>query len=203
MTKTTWFILIVSSVLVAACGGDDDAQGRTNVAPGDPFGNYDEMQVSVIGGSTVPGADSGGAAPAPGGGTVLVGRPEGDISESEFCISDSLCEVPPVDQSNFCERDGGPVDLIYVDGELVQTICYPPAEDPDRPLEVVDGTTPGDIDIVQNANRTTVVFDPATNGTPIEGDVNVDGNNVAIYGNGPDETILDGRSRAARASRDS
>jgi hypothetical protein len=51
---------------------------------------------------------------------------------------------------------------------------------------------PGDIDIVQMANRTTVTFDPATDGMPIKGNIAVDGNNVAIYGNGPDNTIIDG-----------
>ena len=84
------------------------------------------------------------------------------------------------------------MDLIYVDGELVETICYPPATDPERPTLEIDSTMPGDIDVVQNANKTTITFDPATDGMPITGNISVDGNNVAIYGNGPDNTIIDG-----------
>jgi len=189
-------VLFLAFALIAngaACSSDEGASGQTNVAPGDPFGNYDSGNVSVIGAAdpASSGAPDSGEAPASTG-TVLVGTPEGgDVSVTPVCI-DGLCEVPPVDSSNWCERDGGPVDLIYVDGELVETICYPPADDPNRPTVNVDGTMPGDIDVAQNANKTTVTFDPATNGMPIEGDLSVDGNNVAIYGNGPDNTIIDG-----------
>jgi hypothetical protein len=126
-----------------------------------------------------------------GSSQVLVGTPDGDVRATEVCVSDTLCEVPE-DTSDFCEREGGPVDLIFVDGVLVDQVCYPPADDPERPVVVLDGTESGDLEIVQMANKTTVVIDPSTNGIPIEGDVVVDGNNVAIYGNGPDNTILDG-----------
>ncbi|MGD8862043.1 MAG: hypothetical protein PVI30_18675 [Myxococcales bacterium] len=184
---------------LALFGCSDDDSHAVELAPGDPFGAYEDMNVSVIGADAPDEAvgspetsDAGAAPDAPGGAPILVGTPDGDVSEAEVCISDTLCEVPPVDSSNWCERDGGPVDLIYVDGELVDTICYPPADDPDRPVEVIETTDPGDIEVAQMANRTTVVIDPATDGMPIEGDLTVEGNNVAIYGNGPDNTILDG-----------
>ena len=196
--------LIVSIVLsLTACSGDDDeaADGKIEVMEGDPFGNYNPGGVTVIGEGDQPsvsasGTAGSGAAEPPAEGQVLVGTPEGDVSvaDSEVCISDTLCEVPPVDASNWCANDDGPtgpVDLIYVDGVLVETICYPPSDDPDRPTETVTSTT-GDVDIVQMSNNTTVVFDPATNGMALEGDLSVDGNNVAIFGNGPDETIIDG-----------
>jgi hypothetical protein len=86
----------------------------------------------------------------------------------------------------FCERDGGPYDIIVVDGEVVDVICYPPADD--GQTTVVDGD--GDIAVPQNENNTTVTFDEATDGTPIEGDLVIDGNNVAVYGNGIDETVI-------------
>jgi hypothetical protein len=182
---------------LAGCSSSHDESEGVEVAPGDPFGNYDSGNVSVIGeadeepppAASEPDPDE----PPTSTGTVLVGTPEGegDVGEMAVCV-DGLCSVPPVDTSNWCERDGGPVDLIYVDGVLVETICYPPADDPDRPTMEIDTTTPGDIEVVQTANNTTVTFDPATNGTPIEGNIAIDGNNVAIYGNGPDETIIDG-----------
>jgi hypothetical protein len=178
-----------------ACGDDSTATGGdppVPIAPGDPFQPYDATGGMV----TVIGAGDEGAASTDAGAVgetpVLVGTAEGSAGEGpgEVCISDTLCEVPDTESSNWCEREGGPVDLIYVDGELVQTICYPPAEDPERPTETIEGS--GDVDVAQTANRTTVVFDAATDGVPIEGNVTVDGNNVSIYGNGPDNTILDG-----------
>lgn len=194
-------VALTIGLLAIGCGDDDS--GSVTAEPGNPFGNYEDMNISVIGApdgdpdlmSDDSSEDDGAASPdAPIGNPVLVGTPPpGDeFAETEICVSDGLCEVPPVDSSGWCERDGGPVDLIYVDGELVETICYPPADDPDRPIETVDGNTSGDINILQMANRTVVVIDESTNGTPIEGDLSVDGNNVSIYGNGPDNTILDG-----------
>jgi hypothetical protein len=184
--------LICSLLLVAAACGSDH-HSRTNVAPGDPFAAHEDGNINVIGvdPATVgnPPADNDGDAVEET--DVLVGSFDGPPGEVEVCINESLCTVPPVDDSGWCEREGGPVDLIYVDGELVDTICYPPAEDPERPVEEITAET-GDVEVAQNANKTTVVFDEATNRIPLEGDVIVDGNNVAIYGNGPDNTIIDG-----------
>jgi len=189
-------IMSVLCLLVAGCGDDSGSGGKTNVAPGDPFGDFEDMNTTVIGGgqtatSVVQDGDAGGGVQS--GSPILVGAPVGDPNApQEVCLSDTLCEAPATDTSSWCERDGGPVDLIFVDGVLVETICYPPADDPDRPTEHVETTSGGDINILQMANRTTVTFDEATNGLPIVGDVSVDGNNVSIYGNGPDNTIIDG-----------
>ena len=189
-------IVSVSCLLVMACGDSSSSGGKTNVAPGDPFADFEDMNTTVIGGgqtatSVVQDADAGGGVQS--GSPILVGSPAGDPNAPrEVCLSDTLCEVAETDTSSWCERDGGPVDLIFVDGVLVETICYPPADDPDRPTEHVESTSGGDINILQMANRTTVTFDEATDGMPIAGDVTVDGNNVSIYGNGPDNTIIDG-----------
>ncbi|MEZ0312922.1 MAG: hypothetical protein ACAI38_14195 [Myxococcota bacterium] len=106
-------------------------------------------------------------------------------------VSDSLC-VPVDTEGSWCEREGGPVDVVLVDGVAVEVVCYPPADDEERPTVIVDGATVGDVDVAQNANNTTVVFDDALDGVPFVGNVSVDGNNVSIYGNGPDKTIIDG-----------
>lgn len=37
-----------------------------------------------------------------------------------------------------------------------------------------------------------IIFDESTDGEPIKGDLSVDSNNLAIYGNGADKTIIDG-----------
>lgn len=190
-------ILCSSLLLAAVACGDDERASKINVAPGDPFADHEDGNIHVIG--VDPGNPYDNPTGAPGGDgdepvtdrPVLVGRFDGDAADVEVCVNESLCTVPPVDGSGWCERAGGPVDLIYVDGVLIDTICYPPAEDPARPVEVVTRST-GDLEIAQNANNTTVVFGDETHGVPLVGDLVVDGNNVAIYGNGPDDTIIDG-----------
>jgi len=174
--------LLVLVVPLLACSDDDN--GSLSRFP-DGYGDFRDENVTAVGGS-----EEGDVRAIPGSGSVIVGTPEG--SGGEVCFSDTLCEVPDTAGSNFCEREGGPVDLIYVDGVVVETICYPPAEDPDRPLELIDSTREGDVEIVQMANNTTVVFSDDLDGQPLVGDVSVDGNNVAIYGNGIDNTIIDG-----------
>ena len=181
---------------LAACGGSEGGSDPSLLKEGDPFQPHQDGNVSAIGDTDPDGepatGSSGETTPES---PVLVGAPAGDVSEGdvgEVCVEEGRCEVLDVEGSNFCEREGGPVDLIYVDGVVVETICYPPADDPERPTEVVETTMPGDIEVVQNANNTTITFDSATDGTPIEGNISVDGNNVAIYGNGPDNTVIDG-----------
>ncbi len=106
-------------------------------------------------------------------------------------VSETLCV--PVDAGGaWCERQGGPVDVIVVDGEAVEVVCYPPATDDERPTVIVDAASAGDIEVAQNANNTTVVFDASLDGVPFVGNLSVDGNNVSVYGNGPDNTIIDG-----------
>lgn len=106
-------------------------------------------------------------------------------------VSENLC-VPVETDGTWCEREGGPVDVVVVDGVAVQVVCYPPSDDPARPTVTVDGASAGDIEVAQNANDTTVIFDAALDGVPFVGNVSVDGNNVSIYGNGPDKTIIEG-----------
>jgi hypothetical protein len=191
-TSYLWPALVASCLAwhPACSDSHDDAAEPENRFPG--YGDFGNAPVTGIGtGSTSTSSRDDGINTDPDsltGDPVVVGTPSGG---GEVCFSDTLCATP--DTSNeWCEREGGPVDLIYVDGVVVKTICYPPSEDPNRPVEFVDGNTPGDIDIVQNANRTTVIFSDDTNGVPIEGDIQVDGNNVAIFGNGADNTIIDG-----------
>jgi hypothetical protein len=188
-------ILLCSALLIGALACADSEPKKVNVAAGDPFADHEDDNINVIG------VDNPHDNPTSGDGDgdgddvpespVLVGSFGPDPGDVEVCATETLCTVPPVDESGWCEREGGPVDLIYVDGVLVDTICYPPADDAERPVETVTDAS-GDIDVAQNANNTTVVFDEATDGVPLVGDIVVDGNNVAIYGNGPDSTIIDG-----------
>lgn len=164
--KRTSLVLVIGLSL-AACN-----DGRTA-----SYGDYQEENVTVIGDTTA--ADSAGDT------RITVSTDGGDC----VLVSETICVPVDASTSTWCEREGGPVDVVIVDGEVVEVICYPPA-DGDR-VEHVDSTT-GDIDLVQSANRTAVVFNDETNGTPLVGDISVDGNNVSIYGNGVDNTIIEG-----------
>lgn len=152
--------------LALALGGCDDDDDRGL------FDAYADENVAVIGDDEI---------------TISAPVGSGDCVQ----VADNLC-VPVDTDGEWCDRQGGPVDVVVVDGEVVEVVCYPPADDPDRPTITVDGNTQGDVDVVQSANHTTVTFDESMNGVPLVGDVNVDGNGVSIYGNGPDNTIIDG-----------
>jgi len=94
-----------------------------------------------------------------------------------------------VDEGKFCSEPDAKMDVIVVDGEVVDVICYPPPTE-ENMTTVEQGQ--GDTEVPQNANNTVIVFDSSTDGEVIEGDISVDGNNVAIYGNGSDKTIIEG-----------
>lgn len=172
MLRSAALLGLPIAVLAAACG-----QQRT----AGTYGAHAQENTTVIG-SESPSETAGEE-------RLYVSGPtgEGDCVQ----ISDSLCVPADTDGSDWCERDGGPVDIVIVEGKVQEVICYPPADDPERPTETVTSTD-DDIAVVQSANNTTVVFADSTNGEPIDGDMSIDGNNVAVYGNGPDETIIDG-----------
>lgn len=157
--------------LALACGDGRDVGN---------YGDYSEERVTVIG------TESGAADTE---NRITVSGPNGE--GSCVAVSDSLC-VPAESEGEWCEREGGPIDVVIVDGQVVEVVCYPPATDEDRPVEHVDAATSGAIDVAQNANNTTVVFNEETDGVPIDADLTIEGNNVSIYGNGPDKTIIDG-----------
>lgn len=161
-------LVVTSVVAVAGC-----EQRRT--ATGDVQAPYEDGNVTVIGTDTDGTLVAGSTPPLNAGDCVVVG---------DNCVA-------PDPSGHFCERDGGPVDVIVIDGEVVETICYPPPAE-GSPTVVVDADSDGDLDIDQSANNTTVTFDKATDGTEVEGNITVDGNNVAIYGNGIDKTIVHG-----------
>lgn len=173
---TPWTAVVVA-VTAAALAGAGCTQRRL-AASGDVQTPYEEDRTTVIG------TDSDG-------GQVAGSTPE-DLTAGDCVIVGDGDNCVVVDEDGtFCEREGGPSDAIVVDGEVVEVVCYPPPKE-GAPEVVVDSDQDGDLDVPQNANNTTVTFDEDTDGTPIEGDIVVDGNNVAIYGNGPENTVIAG-----------
>lgn len=161
-----WSIFLAFVALCAACGEETQLYQQ-------PYQEYEDETITVIGGDD--------AVP------VATGTTEDDCLQ----ISDDTC-TPISREGQYCKTDSGPVDIIVVDGEVKEVICY---EDVDgAPTEVLDSEA-GDVEIAQEENGTVVTFDPSTDGVPIEGDILVDGNDVTLYGNGPDKTIIDGNLR--------
>jgi hypothetical protein len=165
-------LLALSLVGVVACGQKQLA------ASGSPQQPYTANRTTVIG------TDSSGNAVS--GSTNEQVAPGDCVTVGAQCVDTTT----GASGSKFCQGgpSGGPVDSIVVDGKVVTTVCYPPGKD--GKTTVVSGN--GNVSVPQNANNTTVTFDPSTDGKKITGDVNVDGNNVAVYGDGADKTIIDG-----------
>ena len=85
---------------------------------------------------------------------------------------------------------------LVVDGKVVEVICYPPrsaGQDIGEVGENKDGT----VTVPQNAGHTVITFKPETNGTATDGDLTIDGEGVALIGNGVDKTIIGGNLKIA------
>lgn len=140
----------------------------------DPHQDYEDENVTVLGGDD------------------RIPIATGQVSQGEDCLQldDETCV--PVDRTGkYCKDGSGPVDVVVVDGEVVQIVCYEDADTTEGPSVVVTSSA-GDVEVAQMDNGGVVTFGAETDGVPIEGDVTVDGNNVSVYGNGPDNTIIEG-----------
>lgn len=106
--------------------------------------------------------------------------------DGEACINlDDVCVTP---QSE-CGDDGA-VDVLLDDqGNVVDVICYPTGG-------VSIETVEGGIDDV--GNDVVLVLDDEDDGVDIAGDVTIDGNNVTLYGNGPDTSVIGGDLEIAK-----
>jgi hypothetical protein len=96
------------------------------------------------------------------------------------------------DESAWCDREDGSSEDIRSGGEVLATVCYGPTSG-SLAIRVEDENDDGlDLNFPQTRNNEVVVFDEDTNGDPIEGDITIDGLKITIYGNGAENTIIDG-----------
>ena len=136
-------------------------------------------------------------------GTVII-TPGRDVDDS-YVVSgepgDQCVEIEdrcvPIEEakSRYCD-DGAPADVIVVEGEVVDVICYP---DPagGQPIEEAVVASDGGVELPQNSNGAVVTFSPDTDGVPFERDVALEAERTVIYGNGIDETIFAGSIKVA------
>lgn len=167
-TRNALLFVFCSAALTPACG-DDAAGVRVERGPGDSVRYGDEASVVVT-----------------EDGTYIVSGNPGDecIDIGDDCV---------VVDGRYCNEDGSQADVVVVDGEVVGAVCFPPADE-GTPIEEVGESegTGGSVTVPQPENGAIVIFDPETDGTPIEGDISIDAERTAIFGNGIDETILGG-----------
>lgn len=119
----------------------------------------------------------------------------GSVSTSDFngtCVdvADNSC-IAATRTGTYCDGvTSGPADVIVVNGKAVQTVCYPSPANSTKPVVVSDPTQV--TTVLKTANGTAITFDPSTDGKEIQGPLTIDANDVSIYGNGPDKTIING-----------
>jgi hypothetical protein len=119
--------------------------------------------------------------------TTLIGSRKGLVELQTFttpdgdaCINlDDVCVKP---QSE-CGDDGAVDVLVDDQGSVVDVICYPTAGVEVRDVE-------GDLE--QVGNDSVLVLDGEDDGVDIAGDVTIDGNNVTLYGQGPETSVIGG-----------
>lgn len=87
-------------------------------------------------------------------------------------------------------KECAPTDKVDVvvdkNGQVVDVICYPTGSAPVSSAEEKPPTGR------TYANNEVVVLDDKDDGADVEGNVDVDSNNVTIWGNGPEVSVIDG-----------
>lgn len=171
-------VLVLSCAAVTASCSDDGAvaEGWT-VEEGD-------------GGSTDFGDDS-----------IVIVRPgaaDDDVviisGDGEGCVEldDGSCVDPAEAKDEYCGEDAAQADIILNDeGEVIDVICYPPNDD-GTDIEEVQRDDEGNAEVPQTQGGAVITFNEDTDGEPIEGDVTLTAENVSLFGNGVDTTIIDG-----------
>jgi len=85
-----------------------------------------------------------------------------------------------------CGERAGDV-VLDEEGKAIDSVCYPAAA-----TVTVEEVEAQNGDIAQNQNDTVIALDDADDGIDLEGNLDVDANNVVVYGAGPDVSVISG-----------
>lgn len=89
-------------------------------------------------------------------------------------------------QKDCLDADATADVIVGPDGTQLAVVCYP-----NRDYDVISiGDAP--VKTAPLGNNTVVVFDDAADGLDVEGDVTISGNNVILWGYGPDTAVIGG-----------
>lgn len=158
---------------LAACGDDEVGHGGWTVEEGDGSAtDYGDDTVVVV----TPGS--------PDDSIIVTGNPDECVDIDGACVDLD-------DAGRYCDETGAQADLVVVDGEVIDVICYPPADD-STDIRDVEPNADGEVEVPQTDSGSVVVFPEDTDGEPVVGDIEVDAERTTIFGNGPDRTTIDG-----------
>jgi hypothetical protein len=174
-TPSTASALLACAFLCAGACSDD---------PPAPVYPYEPGQTRVIG---VGGADSGaasgqGGAPVSSAAVGRAGVGEFDTPQGDDCLEFLDGCARPQDE---CGADGTADVILGERGEVLSVICYP-----NRNYEVVELADQVEDPVL--GNRQVIVLDGEDDGDDVIGDLTVVGNNVIVYGEGPDSSVIGG-----------
>jgi hypothetical protein len=190
--KTRFAVLALAAFAMGstqfACGSDEVSRGGWTVEEGDGSKtDYGSDTVVVV----TPGETDSSV--------IVTGDPDECIEVEGACID--LDQAKEEHGGQYCDDPDAQADVIVVDGEVEQVICYPPKEDGTDIREAAEDEN-GTTQVPQTESGTVVTFPEETDGEAIVGDVNIDAERTTLFGNGPDSTIIDGNlSVASNSSR--
>jgi hypothetical protein len=164
--------------LVGACGGDEATGTSWTVGEGDGSETEYGSDTTVV---TTPGST--------GTEVIVTGDPDECVDVEGACVD---LDEAKEQGGQYCDNPEAQADVIVVDGEVVDVVCYPPKED-GTDIREADTDEEGNADVPQTASGSVVTFNEKTDGEAIEGDVNIDAERTTLYGNGPSKTIIDGK----------
>lgn len=176
INRVALIVVLVAGAGMVGCGDDEPAASwSVKEGAGDETGYGEDTTVVVT-----PGDENEGT-------TIVTGDPDTDecIELEGACVS--LAEA----KERECGDASVQADVVVIDGEVVDVICYPP-KDEGTLIEEVGRDADGNIELPQNQNGAVIVFSEETNGESIEGDVTLEAERTVLYGNGVDNTILGG-----------
>ncbi len=158
---------VLSSLVVIAFAFGCGGESASAGPPGDNSAyTSDPDKTVVVGGS-------GAAAGTAQAGTGCVTLPSGECVEAKSCAPGERRDVV-VDSAK----------------KVVAVVCYPADATP----TVVDEQ--GNVDLDKNDNGGVVALDDKADGVDIAGNVTAAGNNVTVYGQGPDVSVIGGNVSA-------
>jgi hypothetical protein len=111
------------------------------------------------------------------------------IAERDAPNGDECLDVDSADCIKPQQTCGGLAADVILDaeGKVLETVCYPEGDSLTvEEIESQDGS------VEQNQNDAVIVLDGADDGVDLEGDLSVDANNVVVYGEGPDTSVISG-----------
>ena len=122
--------------------------------------------------------------------TALIGNPDNadellvktySTPDADECIAldGDVCAKPQTE----CGDNGAADVLLDDNGAVVDVICYPTDG---VSVETFDG------EVKDVGNDVVLVIDDVADGVDVKGDVTIDGNNVTLYGHGPDTSVIGG-----------